>query len=157
MLQIFSTWNNACGTRLITDRRTVWRSQSSFEWFDRRHKYTYQRSLCFELELNTVGLLSVPPPPPRDKNLKGLISGERGGCYLGTSASNCLRKHKHTYTKCLRVLVWRNSLLKFVHVFQIHPVQYTCKHISSPISMLPLLFTARDVGVPDIVSQIQPH
>jgi len=50
----FTPW-----TRLTMDCRTISRSRSGCEWFDRHKNFLDKVSLHFQLDLNTLGFLSV--------------------------------------------------------------------------------------------------
>jgi hypothetical protein len=47
-------------TRLIIDYGTISKSSGRLEWLDKHTNYNGEASLDFQLDLNTLGVLSVP-------------------------------------------------------------------------------------------------
>jgi hypothetical protein len=76
--------------RLITNCRTTSTSRSGCEWIDRHKNFVDKVSLHFQLELNTLGLLSVHI----DENLK-----DWGQQIAGLYLANCLRTHRVGYAR----------------------------------------------------------
>lgn len=89
-------------THLIMDCRTLQRFRGGCEWFVRHQKHTGEACVRVQLQLNTVGVLSVPTAG----NLKGLLHPEYGlRTHTGTNFSLFwCRKHswrlpkQYTYT-----------------------------------------------------------
>jgi hypothetical protein len=83
---------------------------------NRHEKWAREESLYVKLKLNTLVFLNVPT----DKNLKGLRSGEHGGCY-----SKTICKIYINFLPCFGV---GNSLLKLLEAYFIYTLYtvYKC-------------------------------
>jgi hypothetical protein len=92
------------------------RSSGGCKWLNRHEKWACEESLYIKLKLNTLVFLNVPT----DKSLKGLRSGEHGGCYSKTICRYILM------LTFFLVLVWGTHSWNFSkHILYIPCTQFT--------------------------------